>query len=384
VLSGVFTAVQGFAAIALYCPVNDGEVFRGAIAVLVPFEKISKRYVERISIGAEGYAVLVDADGTILYSPVPGETGRLAAEAWSSAPQLIAALSPSVTVGEGEGEITFSESAGDDRRPERHHGYRVSSRIVDTAWTVLVRAPESEALGFILGFRNAWIALAASMVAAFAFWSAYLARSAARIRSANAALVSSNAALEAALVDLRSTQDRLVLSGKMAALGQVTASIAHQFNTPLAAIVSADEGIIHTLRDEFSEALEIYAALPPPQKEAAEAIWAAAAIAASAPPDRRLRTDRNSVAEAEARLSFEGVQAAGEIAELLADMGTLDRIDAVLPLIAGAEGRRFLRIIASFSSALGSSTIIKHAVEKASATVSALRTYVRADRSEGW
>jgi len=65
-------------------------------------------------------------------------------------------------------------------------------------------------------------------------------------------------------------------------------------------------------------------------------------------------------------------------------MGTLDRIDAVLPLTAGAEGRRFLRIIASFAGALGSSTIIKHAAEKASATVNALRTYVRADRSEGW
>ena len=40
-------------------------------------------------------------------------------------------------------------------------------------------------------------------------------------------------AAEAALVDLRRAQDRLVQTEKLASLGQVTAGIAHEIQNPL-------------------------------------------------------------------------------------------------------------------------------------------------------
>jgi signal transduction histidine kinase len=60
-------------------------------------------------------------------------------------------------------------------------------------------------------------------------------------------LTAANAELERTLDDLRSAQDRLVLSEKMAAVGRLVAGIAHDVNSPLGALLSSvasiDEGL---------------------------------------------------------------------------------------------------------------------------------------------
>jgi hypothetical protein len=54
VLSDVFTAVQGFRAVALHVPVFEGGVFRGSLGVLIRFESIARGYLEDIRIGGDG------------------------------------------------------------------------------------------------------------------------------------------------------------------------------------------------------------------------------------------------------------------------------------------------------------------------------------------
>ncbi|NLT24040.1 MAG: calcium-binding protein, partial [Syntrophorhabdus sp.] len=76
VMSDVFTAVQGFRAVALHVPVFEGEAFRGSLGVLIRFESIARSYLEGIRIGDSGYAWLVSKEGVELYCPVPGHIGR--------------------------------------------------------------------------------------------------------------------------------------------------------------------------------------------------------------------------------------------------------------------------------------------------------------------
>jgi hypothetical protein len=48
VVSDVFDAVQGFVTIAFHVPVFDGDVFQGTLCVLIPFDQLSRKYLESI------------------------------------------------------------------------------------------------------------------------------------------------------------------------------------------------------------------------------------------------------------------------------------------------------------------------------------------------
>src|SRR3546814_4291878 len=61
--------------------------------------------------------------------------------------------------------------------------------------------------------------------------------------------------VEERTADLRRAQDELVQAGKLAALGQMSAALSHEFNQPLAAIRSyADNALLLLERDREAEA----------------------------------------------------------------------------------------------------------------------------------
>ncbi len=88
VISDVFRSVEGPDAVALHVPVFKGAEFKGSVGILINFESLAKRNLDVIKIGKTGYAWIISRDGTILYDPMPGYTGKSVFEVVKQYPSL--------------------------------------------------------------------------------------------------------------------------------------------------------------------------------------------------------------------------------------------------------------------------------------------------------
>nr|NQU94172.1 PAS domain S-box protein [Bacteroidota bacterium] len=76
VISDVFMAVQGYLAIALHIPVFNEKEFMGSLAVLIPIDKVGKRYFGKMKIRGSGTVWLLSENGVEIYCPIHGHTGK--------------------------------------------------------------------------------------------------------------------------------------------------------------------------------------------------------------------------------------------------------------------------------------------------------------------
>ncbi|MCX5743915.1 MAG: ATP-binding protein [Proteobacteria bacterium] len=85
-----------------------------------------------------------------------------------------------------------------------------------------------------------------------------------KVRLRTAELTAINTELGRALSDLRETQSQLVLSERMAGLGLLVAGVAHEINSPTAAIRGSIDGLAATLARVAKQAADISARAPNP------------------------------------------------------------------------------------------------------------------------
>ncbi len=380
-LSRVFMAVQGYPAVSLVVPVRRGDDFAGGLAILVPFEEISSRYVSRIRVGETGYAVLFDSDGTELYCPVPGHAGRNVRETSADSPTMLALAEVMAGGGSGDGEYLYSAIGETVGPPVRKVARYQAVPLVDSFWTIMVTVPEGEAYGFIADFRNRWLQLAFIIVAGSLAWSVVLLRTLARNQSVNRALQDANVSLETVVRELGDAQERLVLQEKLAALGQVAAGIGHQVNSPLGAIVSASGNILGVAGRDISPALKAYAALGPESRALFDVLLERAFEKADSAEGEGKGAPRQERLEAARELEGAGVADARSIADDLADMDLLEERGRFSALLKRPEAAALVGEAQRLSSLVSSARVIRQAAERAGAVVGALRTYARAERS---
>jgi PAS domain S-box-containing protein len=154
VLSDVFTAVQGFRAVALHVPVFEGGVFRGSLGVLIRFESIARGYLEDIRIGGDGYAWLVTKEGIELYCPVPGHIGRSVFENCKDFPSIIAMAREMIKGRQGTTTYEYNMIRGKTVMTGVKHAVYLPINVVNTYWSIVVATPDGEVVGAVARFRT--------------------------------------------------------------------------------------------------------------------------------------------------------------------------------------------------------------------------------------
>jgi PAS domain S-box-containing protein len=152
--SDVFKAIEGYNAVAVYAPVFRGSEFKGAIAILVNFESIAHRHLDVIKIGETGYAWVVSRDGTILFTPISGLTGKSVFEVIKDSPSLGVMVNAMLKGHEGTAIYTFDRIGDQNVGPTRKYAVYMPVPIGNTFWSIAVASAEQDVLANLISFRN--------------------------------------------------------------------------------------------------------------------------------------------------------------------------------------------------------------------------------------
>ena len=154
VISDVFKSVEGINAVALHVPIFKGSEFKGSVGILINFKSIANRYLDVIKIGETGYAWVVSHDGTILYTPVAGLTGKSVFETIKDSPSLVVMVNDMLKGHEGVAIYTYDQIGDQNVGPTRKYAVYMPAHTGNTFWSIAVASAERDVLAGLISFRN--------------------------------------------------------------------------------------------------------------------------------------------------------------------------------------------------------------------------------------
>ena len=197
-------------------------------------------------------------------------------------------------------------------------------------------------------------------------------------RSLQISLQDKNKELGRALAELQAAQNQLILSEKMAALGQLVASIAHEINTPLGAIRASSDNSAKALGEFLKILPKLFRELEGDRQR-----YFLTLIEKSINSDNVFNTKEKRKFKREITKILEAheISNARRLADSLIDMKIYGEIDDILPLFKEQNNDELLAAAYNLSRLQINGRNIITAVERASKVVFALKSYARYDQS---
>lgn len=192
------------------------------------------------------------------------------------------------------------------------------------------------------------------------------------------ALQQKNQDLGRALAELKAAQDQLIVSEKMAALGQLVASIAHEINTPLGAIRASSDNTAKALSEFFETIPKLFTELSTEQQKYFLALLNKSLNGSLQNSTKEKRQFKRELTK---QLQAEEIENARRLADTLIDMRIYGEIDEFLPLFKDKDASWILQVAYNLARLQSNSQNIISAVERASKVVFALKSYSRYDQS---
>jgi signal transduction histidine kinase len=186
------------------------------------------------------------------------------------------------------------------------------------------------------------------------------------------------AELQDALADLKCSQQHLIESEKMAALGQLVAGVGHEVNTPLGAIKSSVGNIEESLKDTLTQLPRLFQLLDKDQQQEFIALLSHSAEHNALLTTREEREIRKSL---ETELNSHGIENARNLANIFIKLNIFKDITPFLPLLRSEQVDLVFDTAYKLCDLSSNTSNIALAVEKAAKIIFALKNFARSDQS---
>ena len=186
-----------------------------------------------------------------------------------------------------------------------------------------------------------------------------------------------NEQMKQTLSHLKATQQELIQAEKMAALGQLVAGVAHEINTPLAAIRSSVKNITDFFQDNLVDFTMFWQSL---SLENQTNFLTLLKQVNPTTDNLSSKEKRKLNRQLKQKLQSENIPDSENIASNLVDIGVYENIESLLPFLKCTDSQNIFKVVYDISSVQTSANIISTATERAAKIVFALRNYARYDQ----